>query len=267
MKTIRTLATIMIAAFLVFGPLAAFGATSTMTLSTNAPSSGVSGQTTVTVSGTITPAPTVASNVVLTTRGPNGAADIGSTPVTTGTGTFSYSLVTGGNAAWVSGTFTVNGTWGASGNTAVGTTSFLYTATGGNTGSTTTVTSTVTTSVGSVTVTSISTTTVGTVTSTITSTSTVGTVTTTVTSGSGSNDTAALAQLQTSVNAISQAVTGLQTTLTNISSGLATLGSVGNQITSMNTAVNNDQTYVLVVAALAAIVLVLELAILVRKLS
>jgi hypothetical protein len=35
----------------------------------------------------------------------------------------------------------------------------------------------------------------------------------------------------------------------------------------MNNAINNNQTYVLVVAALAAITLVLELAILVRKLS
>jgi len=45
------------------------------------------------------------------------------------------------------------------------------------------------------------------------------------------------------------------------------LGNIGTQVTAATNAANTDQTYVLVVAALVAVTLVLELAILVRKLS
>src|SRR5271169_5973957 len=131
MKTNRTIATVILAAFLVLGPLAASGA-SAMTITTN--SQTYSGQADITISGTVTPTPTVASNVVVTTKGPMGAVDIGSTPVSTTTGAFSYSIVSGGNAAWVSGQYTVNGTWGASGNTATATTTFAYAASGGGGG-------------------------------------------------------------------------------------------------------------------------------------
>jgi len=151
MKTIRTIATVMLAAFLVLGPVAALGATSTMTLATNAAS--YSGQADITVSGTISPAPTIASNVIITTTGTSGAVDINSVPVGTGTGTFTYTIVAGGNANWVSGTYTVNATWGAQGNTATKTTTFTYTGVSppGTTTVTTTVTSTVTSGVSTVT--------------------------------------------------------------------------------------------------------------------
>jgi len=129
MKTTRTLATVLLAAFLVLGPVAALGATSTMTLQTNA-SSYSSGQS-VTVSGTITPAPTIASAVVVTTFGPNGVADTGTAAVQTGTGTFSYTFVAGGSMYWATGgTFTITGMWGAQGNTATATTTFTYAAGG-----------------------------------------------------------------------------------------------------------------------------------------
>src|SRR5580658_589965 len=126
MKTIRAIATLLLAAFMVLGPLAAHAATSTMTLQTNAPT--YSGQATIIITGTISPAPTIASSVVITTRGPVGAVDIGTAAVATGTGAFTYSLVSGGSATWVTGAFTVNGTWGAQGNTATMSASFLYSA-------------------------------------------------------------------------------------------------------------------------------------------
>jgi len=124
MKTIRTIATVMLAAFLVLGPLAASAATSAMTLNPSATS--YTGSATISYTGTISPAPTIASSVVVTTTGPSGAVDIGTAAVATGTGTFTYTLVAGGNANWVQGTYTVNGTWGAQGNTATKTTTFTY---------------------------------------------------------------------------------------------------------------------------------------------
>jgi len=257
MKTIRTIATVILAAFLVLGPLAAFGA-SAMTISTNVPPGGYSGQADITISGTITPTPTVASNVIITTRGSMGAVDIGSTPVSTSTGAFTYTLVSGGNAAWVSGQYTVNGTWGAQGSTATATTTFAYTSNGIGGGVVTV-----------------------TVTSTSTTTTTIGVQTTTVTSTVPSSDAAALTSIQGSLtsitatlgtitgtlNTISQAVTQLNTAFTGISGNISTLNNIGGQLTTLTNSVNNNQTYVLVVAALAAITLVLELAILVRKLS
>jgi hypothetical protein len=106
----------------------AYASTSTMVLNANAVS--YSGQTSITYSGTITPVPTVASSVVLTTTGPSGTVDIGTASVSTTTGSFSYTLVSGGSSNWVSGTYIVNGTWGANGNTGTARTSFSYTSGG-----------------------------------------------------------------------------------------------------------------------------------------
>jgi ActR/RegA family two-component response regulator len=280
MKTIRTIATIMLAAFLVLGPVAALAATSTMTIGTN--SASYSGMADVTVSGTISPAPTIASNVVITTTGPVGAVDIESVPVATGTGTFTYTLVTGGNANWVSGTYTVNGTWGAQGNTASKTTTFAYTATGTGSGSTTTVT------VASTTTTVTTTVTTAEATTTVTSsdaaalssiqtslagiTSSIAVLTTGYNSlntavGTLTTDVSALSTVPSSLSTISAAVTNIQQTLTSLGTGLTSVANMPAQLTSLTNAVNTNQTYVLVVAALAAITLVLELAILVRKLS
>jgi hypothetical protein len=76
-----------------------------------------------------------------------------------------------------------------------------------------------------------------------------------------------MAGVQSSLTSISNGVSGITNTLSGLSTNLTTLNGVGSQLNSLNGAVNNNQTYVLVVAALAAITLVLELAILVRKLS
>jgi hypothetical protein len=252
MKTIRTIATVILAAFMVLGPVAAYAAGATMTISTSSPT--YSGSQAITITGTITPAPSIASNVVITTIGPMGAVDITSQPVNIGTGTFSYTFTAGGSAGWTSGTYTVNGTWGASGNTATKTTTFIYSA-GPITGPTVTTTTTVTT-------TSISTTTVTTAVATVT----IATVDAAMQS-SISSLSSQVTSMQGVLNTISSGVTGLTTSLQNVAGNLQTVNNIGTQLTTLTNAVNNNQTYVLVVAALAAITLVLELAILVRKLS
>jgi hypothetical protein len=128
MKTLRTIATVLLAAVLVLGPAVTFAATNTMTLTTNQTTYAGSGQL-IQVSGTVTPAPTTANSaVILTTKGPMGQVDIGNAPVATGTGSFAYTFVTGGTSSWVTGTYTINGTWGQSGNTATATATFSYTA-------------------------------------------------------------------------------------------------------------------------------------------
>jgi hypothetical protein len=74
MKTTRTIATVLLAAFLVLGPVAAFAAGETVTVSLNAQT--YSGNATIQVTGTVTPAPSAAgTDVVVTTTGPMGAVD------------------------------------------------------------------------------------------------------------------------------------------------------------------------------------------------
>jgi hypothetical protein len=265
MKTLRTIATVLLAAFLVLGPMAAFAAGETVTVTTNAQT--YTGQATIQVSGTVTPAPSSAgTSVVVTTTGPMGAVDTGEAPVASATGTYSYVFVAGSNL-WSSGTYTVNATYGGPGGTGSGTTTFAYQGAIGV--ATITVTSTVTT-------TSISTTTT-TAFSTVTTTSavinpdtaqlnTIQTALTAITATLGTISSGVTA-LTGSVNTIQTAVTGISSQLTTVSNGIQSVSGISAQLTTLNNAINNNQTYVLVVAALAAITLVLELAILVRKLS
>ena len=148
MKTLRTIATVLLAAFLVLGPLAAFAAGETVTVTTNAQT--YSGQATIQVSGTVTPAPSSAgTSVVVTTTGPMGAVDTGPAPVAATTGTYSYVFVAGSNL-WAPGTYTVNATYGGPGGTGSATTTFSYQ---GVVGMPTTVTVTVTDTTTSVTTT------------------------------------------------------------------------------------------------------------------
>ena len=76
-----------------------------------------------------------------------------------------------------------------------------------------------------------------------------------------------LGQVQTTLNGLSTDVTQLTSSINSVSGMGSTLTSMSGQLGTLSSAINNNQTYVLVVAALAAITLVLELAILVRKLS
>jgi hypothetical protein len=375
MKTLRTIAALLLSAFLVFGPTLAFAAGETVTASTNAPA--YSGQSNITVSGTVTPAPAGANTaVVVTTKGPAGVVDTGTSPVATGTGAYSYTFVSGGGALWVQGTYTVNATYGGPGGSGSTTTTFTYNPgtgvqIGGGGPNSISVQLTASTPVapgaaefvailtsfagnGSLAAATFQTVhyhtpanTLVTLCSSASQTGCTGTFTTvhkgfytinftlpsnaapggyfihawtngpvvtgvstgqgqglgqfTVQIGTGS-DAPQLTQIQTtlngitasiavlttgfgsintqlqsvvtntngissSLNTISTGVTGLTTSIQNIAPNLSKLDTVAGAITSMQNAINNNQTYVLVVAALAAITLVLELAILVRKLS
>jgi len=369
MKTLPTLATAIIAAFLVLGPAAAFAAT-TVTVATGA--SSYSGSQTVTVSGTVTPAPPAGTNVVITTRGPAGVVDINSVPVNSGA--YSYALVTGGSTSWVSGTYTVNATWGGPAGTASATTTFTYTsssttttgtgvaaATGINVqvsassptfpgqqeyigvltswagnGSLAAATVTVQyygpSATSAVTLCSSSGQTgctgtfasagkgLSTINFLLPATAVAGgyiiqaTASTSTSAGQGIGQftvntniaqqsgfaglttsqaaitstltniqsslgglaaiTTGISSLTTSVNNLQSTVNTVSTGLTTLTNGLSSLQSAASSISALsgkldtvNSNVSNSQTYVLVVAALAAITLVLELAILVRKLS
>jgi len=267
MKTLRTIATVLLAAFLVLGPMAAFAAGETVTVATNAQS--YTGQATIQISGTVTPAPSSAgTSVVVTTTGPMGAVDTGEAPVAATAGTYSYVLVAG-SALWSSGSYKVNATYGGPGGTGSATTTFAYAGASG-VGNITVITVTFTT-------TTTVTTAVNTVTSTVTTTSavvnpdtpqlnTIQSALTAMTSTLGTISSAVTA-IQGSLTTIQTAVTGISSQLTTVSNGIQSVSGISQQLTNLNNAVNNDQTYVLVVAALAAITLVLELAILVRKLS
>jgi hypothetical protein len=272
MKTLRTIAAVMIAVALVFGPTMAFAAGETVTVSTNA---SYFGQSTIQVTGTVTPAPTVSSTaVVVTTRGPAGAVDTGPAVVATGTGAYTYVFVSG-SQLWVTGTYTVNATYGGPGGTGSAITTFTYQT--GTTGGTTTVTVTSTVTSGVSTVTSSDAPALATITADLAGiqsslnilTTSIGTITTGLTTVSNNVNalSGTLSSIQSAVNTANQGITGLQSSITSSTSGFGALAGVPAQVTALTTAVNNNQTYVLVVAALAAITLVLELAILVRKLS
>lgn len=257
MKTLRTIATVLLAAFLVLGPVAAFAAGETVTVSTNAQS--YSGNASIQVSGTVTPAPSATGTdvVVTTTSAKTGVVDAGTAPVTPVTGAYSYVFVAGA-PTWVAGTYTVNATYGGPGGTGSATTTFSYAGVGSG--------------VSVITVT---------ITTTTTTTTTIGVQTVTTTTTVPSSDAAALTSIQSSLtsitntlgtltsslNTISSGITAVQSSITSSTSGFGALAGVPAQITTLTSDVNNNQTYVLVVAALAAITLVLELAILVRKLS
>jgi len=84
----------------------------------------------------------------------------------------------------------------------------------------------------------------------------------------------AVAAVSAAVGAVNTAVGGITTTLGNIQTTLGTintnvnnLSGLSSQLTTTSNDISSTQTYVLVVAVLAAITIVLELAILVRKLS
>ncbi len=73
--------------------------------------------------------------------------------------------------------------------------------------------------------------------------------------------------LSTTVNGITGTLTAIQSSLSTISSTVSGLSGLTTSVNNMNSTVSNDQTYILVVAALVVITLVLELAILIRKMS
>jgi hypothetical protein len=79
--------------------------------------------------------------------------------------------------------------------------------------------------------------------------------------------TTAVGSVNTAVGGLTTTLGNMQTTLGNINTNVNSLAGLSGQLTSAANSIGTTQTYVLVVAVLAAITLVLELAILVRKLS
>jgi hypothetical protein len=379
MKTLRTITAIVIAVVLVLGPALAFAAVS-VTVQTNA--STYSGQSAIQITGTVTPAPSASNTaVVITTTGPAGAVDTGEAAVATGTGAYSYPLVSGGSPMWVSGTYTVNATYGGPGGASSEVSTFSYSAStttsGGSVsptidifvsatsqvfpdstvqieamtvwsnngtlatastlsatlvapGATSTSGSSLGTpsassrgeyiwtytvpqnaaagayfvqvlakdggsvgwGLGQFTVSTVSvndpsgpalqsiqnslsslTTAVSGIQTTLsTISSSIQSLTSSVNALSGiqtslASSASTLSAIQTSLTSITSGISGIESTLNNIASNISAVNGISGQLTSLNGAINNNQTYVLVVAALAAITLVLELAILVRKLS
>lgn len=121
----------------------AYAQTYTMSLQTNAQS--YSGSTPIIITGAITPAPGPDTGVVITIKNPSNAiADVNEVPVDTN-GTYSWTSVPGGNSNWVTGTFSVNATWGSSTTTLFQVVTFSYSAATTTTTTTTTTTSTTST--------------------------------------------------------------------------------------------------------------------------
>jgi hypothetical protein len=86
------------------------------------------GSAVISVSGSITPPPTTnTTGVIVTTTNSQGeAVDIGSTPVSSTTGEFTYTLVAGGAPSWTPGSYTVNATWGGAGTFLTAVSTFGY---------------------------------------------------------------------------------------------------------------------------------------------
>ena len=112
---------------LMLSPLAAAAATGSITFSSPTSGASIVGTASYTISGTISPTPTLPDNVFISVNqvGSSNVLDAQTVSVT-GTGTFSYATNAGGNSAWVTGTYVITAT---DSNGATGTTTFSYTST------------------------------------------------------------------------------------------------------------------------------------------
>ena len=107
-------------------------------------------------------------------------------------------------------------------------------------------------------------------------TTTVGTINTNV-QGLGSQLTtlsntvsgisSSISSITSSITTLTNDVSAMQTTVSGLSGLGNTMSSLQSSVNSLSSSVSSAQTYILVVAALAVITLVLELAILIRKMS
>jgi hypothetical protein len=119
--------------------------TYTMTLQTDAAS--YSGAQPITITGVISPAPGPNTGIIVTVKNSVGSvADVNEVFPGPTNGSFTDISVPGGNAAWTSGTFAVNATWGGNGATASKVVTFVYSPTATTTTTTSTTTTTTTTS-------------------------------------------------------------------------------------------------------------------------
>jgi methyl-accepting chemotaxis protein len=273
MKPITLLVATGIVVALILSPMVAYAAS----ISFTSPASGTTykGTQSYSITGAVSPIPSQPDNVFVTVKNPSGTTvDAASVSVSLSTGTFDYATATGGSANWVTGTYTITATdsYGATGST-----TFAYQ--GAPPPTSYNVTKALVDIEGNLTQ----------IKSEISSdfavlqndnkgnfsamSSALTAMSTQLTNLAGQVTT-----ISTNLGTVQTDVTNMQGQLTTISNNITTLNSAVQSATSAaqaaqtaaqnaNNAVSSTQTYVLVVAVLAAITLVLELAILVRKLS
>ena len=87
------------------------------------------------------------------------------------------------------------------------------------------------------------------------------------TAAAQTSQSSTLSSISAALATVSSGVTTANNALSSLTASVNNLNQAATNINGVSAAIANNQTYVLVVAALAAIILVLELAILVRKLS
>jgi len=260
MKPLPLLVAAAIVAALVLSPLA-LGAGS-ISFSSPASSASYKGTQSYSITGAVSPIPTQPDNVFITVKNPSGlTVDAASVSVAQSTGTFTYPTATGGSSNWVTGTYTITA---ADSFGATGSGSFSYT--GASAAPTYNVTQALINIQRNITMIKGSLATLQTdykgnfsaMSSAMTAmsqqlTSLAGQVTT----------------LSTNLGTVQTDVTNIQGQLTTQASNIATLTTaVQNALsaaqaaqtaaTNASNAVSSTQTYVLVVAVLAAITLVLE---------
>jgi len=182
----------------------ALAQTYTVTVQTDQPS--YTGSQTITITGTVSPAPGPNTAVILSTKNSNGTVvDYQNDPVNSATGAYAGVIVAGGTVNWIPGTYIVNATWGGDATSAIQTITFLYTPTVTTTSSTTT-SSTTTTSTTTTSSATTSSTTNSTSTSSTTSTSTSSSPPVTVTSTVTTTTSASSSSTSTSSGGISSSV-------------------------------------------------------------
>jgi hypothetical protein len=274
MKTLPAVAAVSIALALLLVPLASTAAGS---ISFTSPAAGASfsGSQAYTISGTVSPAPTQADGVGITVKNPAGQVVDQDTAAVT-SGAFSYSTAVGGTSSWTTGTYTISATdsFGATGSA-----TFTYTSTIGTSYNQTKALVDI---MGNLTIIqqeikNLNNDLHGNVTAIQATQTTQSTAITGLTSSLASitqtlsGVTSTLTGVQSSLTSLTASVSGLVTTVGNINTAVSGMSSqvttAANNALNASNAVSSTQTYVLVVAVLAAITLVLELAILVRKVS
>ena len=267
MKPLPAIAAGMLVAFLVFAPMAAAAGTVTVLVSPTT----IVGSETVSISGTVTPPPGAGYEASITVTNPSGGVCASANPsIDPTTGAFSFSFVSGGYNMGTDGIYSVS--VAVTGYT-TGTATFGFTTT--PVAPPYNSTQALINIQGNLTlieheITNLNNDLHGNVTTIEATQTSQGLILTGLQSS--------MATLTSDVTAIGTAVSSLGTQLTNMQ---GTLTTINNNVQALNTpinnaaaqatdaanAVNSTQTYVLVVAVLVAITLVLELAILVRKLS
>ena len=269
MRTLPTLFAIAVVATLVLAPLAS--AASSITISSPTAGAHVAAGS-YTISGTVTPAPGQPDTVGLTVKNPSGTVvDTEQTSADPTTGAWTLSAVAGGPLWTVSGTYTITATDSLGATPGSG--SFTFTAP--SQGPTYNVTRALINIQGNLTrlqaeMLVMQKDAKGNATQEQTALTSISSALTTLTNN--------LNTLSGSVNTLQSGVTGIASQVTSIASQVGTINTAvsslstqvanaATQATNAANAVSSTQTYVLVVAVLAAITLVLELAILVRKLS